>query len=387
MRKNLKRIAMVLLAVMMVTMLSACAGRTYNDGEFTGESVRIDRLTEDTRVEVPKGEIRVEVDVPVENTGSSNNSTEGEPNTETPGENAEDPSEENPDEDIPIDEDFDDRDYSTVCMSFNVLEWDTHYSGYSEPSVRAPWIVDTIDKYDPDLLGTQEVTKGGSSTGNFDMYQYLVDELTDEYDFRSLMDEKSKPGSTVAVNNLTIASGLLIFWKKDRFELKDSGAKVFSNDSGRHFQWAKLYDKQEDLTIVMTNTHYSINPGTDVAAGDALRLQQSNELYSFWDKNCPDGVPMYGTGDYNHNTNTTAYQSLNKGRFASTRDVSGKSNASSGVDYIYINGDVQSCYEYVRCNETYEPAGVAPADVNKRNVKYCPSDHYAIVAYCSNEYL
>ncbi|MBQ6947760.1 MAG: S-layer homology domain-containing protein, partial [Clostridia bacterium] len=160
----------------------------------------------------------------------------------------------------------------TVCMSFNVLEWDTRYTGYATPQTRAPWIVDTIRRYNPDLLGMQEVTKGSATTLNFDMCSYLTDELKDQYAYRTLMDEKGKSGSTVVVNKLTIASGLIVFWKKDRFELKDSGAMVYSNDGVRHFQWVKLYDRQEDVTVIMTNTHFSINPSSDVTAGAGLRL-------------------------------------------------------------------------------------------------------------------
>ncbi len=421
MRRNRKLLALCLIAVMMVSLLSACAGRTYNDAKYTGELVNINRLYEDATDQkiVSNNTIYIEgevIETPGTNTETPGTNTETPgtntetpgtntetpgtntetpgTNTETPGTNTETPgTNEEPGTNTetpgtneePGDDDY--VDYNTTCMSFNVLQWDTHYSGYATPDVRAPWIVDTINIYDPDLLGTQEVTKVTAQTNNFDMYEYLVEKLSPKYDYRSLIDETGKAGSKVAVTNLTIGSGLVIFWKKDRFELKDSGAMVYSNDPGRHFQWVKLYDKQEDITIVMTNTHMSINPGTDSAAGDNLRLGQANELYNFWERNCEEGMALYGTGDYNHNTSAPAFQSLNKGRFVSSRDVSGKSNANSSIDFVYINGDVQACFQYIRCNETYEPEGVPKGDVDKRNLQYCPSDHYAVVARCTNEYL
>jgi len=277
-----------------------------------------------------------------------------------------------------------DENWTTSCMTFNVLEWDTHNTGYAKPEARAPWILDQIKQYDPDLLGCQEVTKGSSGSENWNMYQYLVDGLADKYDVSGLMDHKDQPGSKVAVNNYTIASGLLIFWKKDRFELKDAGAQVYSNDAGRHFQWVKLYDKKEDVTIVMTNTHMSINPSNDVAQGDAMRAQQASELYQFWFKNCEEGMALYATGDYNHGTKTQAFANMIQGRFVSSRDISQKSNADSSIDHVIINGDLQDCYEYHRCNETYE-GGVAKV-VDKREPQFCPSDHYAVIAYCSNAY-
>ena len=279
-------------------------------------------------------------------------------------------------------------DWTTSCMTFNVLKDRNPGTEYADPEVRAPWILDTIVRYDPDLLGLQEVTKV-SSTGH-DMYTYLIDGLSKKgYDVIGMMDAAGKAGSKVAVNDYTIASGLLILWKKDRFELKDYGAMVYSNDSGRHYQWAKLYDKQEDITILMTNTHMSINPKTNDAdyntkAGAATRAQQASELYMFWTKNCTGDMALYATGDYNHGTSTQAFSNMTQGQYVSTREISQKSNANSGIDHVLINGDIQDCYEYHRCDETYK-GGVAKVE-ETREQQYCPSDHQAVIAYCSNAY-
>ena len=135
----------------------------------------------------------------------------------------------------------------------------------------------------------------------------------------------------------------------------------------------------------MTNTHMSINPKTDSAAnnakaGDAIRAQQANELYQFWYGNCKKGMALYATGDFNHKTDSPAFANLTKGQFVSTNYVSQHSDASSGIDHVFINGDIQDCFEYHRCTDTFEPKGQTPTS------KHRASDHYAIVTYCSNAY-
>ena len=362
----MKKYVSILLIALMLLSFAACAPK---DPEF---SVNQDAaLITAPEEETPAPE--EETPAPEEETPAPEEETPA-PEEETPA-----PEEQTPSEDTEINY----EDWTTSCMTFNVLKDRNPGTEYADPEVRAPWILDTIVRYDPDLLGLQEVTKT-SSTGH-DMYTYLIDGLKPKgYDVIGMMDAVGKAGSKVAVKDYTIASGLLIMWKRDRFELKDHGAMVYSNDAGRHYQWAKLYDKEEDITILMTNTHMSINPKTGVndgAKGDANRAQQANELYQFWYANCKEGMALYATGDYNHKTNSPAFANLTKGRFVSTRDISQNSDANSGIDHVFINGDVQDCFKYHRCTDSFEPAGAKKGDL-----KYRASDHYAIVTYCSNAY-
>ena len=283
----------------------------------------------------------------------------------------------------------DEENWTTSCMTFNVLQVRNPDTNYADPEVRAPWILDTIVRYDPDLLGLQEVTHDTGSL-TWDMHDYLIENLTAKgYDVNGLMDSKDKAGSNVAIADYHIGSGLLIMWKKDRFELKDYGAQAYSNDKDRHYQWVKLYDKQEDITILMTNTHMSINPKTgnsaaDATSGDAIRAKQAQELYFFWTKNCTGDMALYATGDYNHGTSSQAFANMTQGQYVSTREYSQKANAESSIDHVLINGDIQDCYEYHRCDETYE-GGVAKVPATRKQ-EFAPSDHYAVIAYCSNAY-
>lgn len=407
MKKNCRAIAIVLTLLMVMGMLSACAGRSYksSDKKYTSEMLTINgnsgsNTTETIQIGTPRTEVKYVSagtdDNNGSNTPSGGNDTPSGGNDTPSGDNGNGDNGDNgngdngntdnePDNgnDTPIDDGGDDRDWTTSCMSFNVLMYDTHNTGYAAPVTRSDWIIDTVKNYTPDLLGMQEVTKAESTTQGFDMYAKLVDAFGGSYSHRALIDEKG-----AAVAKLTIGSGLVIFWKTARFELKDSGCKVYTKDAGRHYQWVKLYDTQEKVTIVMTNTHLSINPGSDSAAGQVLRNAEAGELYAFWNKNCDDKTPLYATGDYNHRTSEPAYNTLSQGDLASSRDVANKSNADSSIDFVYINNQVQDCYEYHRCNETYETGkGVVINNGNDRNAAFCPSDHYAIIAYCSNAYL
>ena len=93
-------------------------------------------------------------------------------------------------------------------------------------------------------------------------------------------------------------------------------------------------------------------------------------------------MPLYATGDYNLTPKSNAFVNLVRPPYESSREVAESANAESNIDHIIINGNVQSCFKYTRCNKTYEPAGVA----KNGNKKYRASDHYAVIAYCSNAY-
>ncbi len=395
MRKNHKIVALCLIAVFMVSMLTACAGKNYGaDDKHVKQPLSVSSLIDDVEEIVNKGETIVYVDG---NNSSNNNGNVNNP-TDTPDETPGDTPDEEKPGDTPSGDnnnsgdqgDYDDRDYSTTCMSFNVLQYDTWYMGFAQPSARAPWIVDTINKYDPDLIGTQEVTHDVVAQVNgFDMYDYLVGKLSSEYSYRAVDQENN-----FALDFQHIGCGLITFWKTNRFELKDSGCKSYTKDVNRYVQWVKLYDKQEKITIFMTNTHWSINPsnaggGYDITTGEAMRASEAGELFDLWDKNCGEGVPLYATGDFNHYPNEGCFDILNKERFVSSREVSNSSNGNSELDYIYINGDVQGCFKYHKITDTYEPANVPKQEkqTDDGNIPYRPSDHWAIIAYCTNEYL
>ena len=326
---------------------------------------------------------------PTENTPVEQPPKEETPKEETPKQEEtskeETPTPDTPEQEEPQEEETEQSaKWTTSCMSFNILERNTGSQSLPRPEVRAPWIVETIRRYDPDLLGCQEVTRGTAGKECYDMYSYLTGQLSAMgYAFSGMMDSQGKPGSKMTATRYSIGAGLVIFWKKDRFELKDFGANIYSNSNVRHYQWVKLYDKQENITILMTNTHMAADNPPRVSTDSDFALQ-ATELYRFWEKNCKKDMPLYATGDYNRQPNTTAYTNLMQGRYMNSADCAYEANAVAWIDHVFINTEVQECIKYHRCNDTFEPKGVAPANPNKRNTQYCASDHYAVVSYCSN---
>ncbi len=267
----------------------------------------------------------------------------------------------------------DGREYSTSCMSFNVLAYDTHDVGYDEPRVRINYIEKTIKKYDPDLIGTQELMGPVAKNDNFDSVGELIKRLSSAYDYCCALDDKGFP-----LPALNISNGFVIFYKKGRFEVKDRGCKAFNSVKNKCYHWVKFYDKQEKVTFLMTNTHFSSNYSVDPDSAPMIRDRQAAELLAFWKKKCGEKVPLFATGDYNHQKKEQAYATLSSANFVSSRDVAENNSGNSGVDYIYINGNVQGCHKYYKVEDTFEPAGVPDTGL----AKYKASDHNAIIAYC-----
>lgn len=388
MKNKIRSVAAILMMTMALLLFSACSGRTYNDAKTTGQIIKLQKSLNNQTVTVPGDQILVTA-VDDNNNGSNNEAPTDDDNNnkndngETPDDDNNNSNNETSDDDNNNDDigSFDDRDYSTSCMSFNILAYDTHNDGYSIPGVRVDYIIKIIQKYDPDLLGCQEVMAAEKVNGNFDTYSALNKALT-SYSHCALIDEA---GSKVSA--LTIASGLVIYYKTNRFEVKDHGAKAYDSDSGRHYQWVKFYDKQEKVSIIMTNTHFSINPNNDYVAGTQIRTSEANELLAFWKKMCGTNLPLYATGDYNHLTSENAYAILSSTNFASSRDISQIANSASTIDFVYVNSAVQGCYEYVADKTEFDNAN--PDGVENTTGKITPkkraSDHDAIIAYCYND--
>ena len=153
-----------------------------------------------------------------------------------------------------------------TCMGFNVLAYGTN--GAESPEERYPYVITTIKDEMPDLIGIQEACeKGCSSSGNPQNTLDWVIELGRDlgelgYDYSALKDQK---GFVHPKQN--IGSGLMIFYKRDRFEVTDSGAFSYPYDPYRYFHWAKLHDNKHDRDVLFTNTHFSEQVGLEVIGG------------------------------------------------------------------------------------------------------------------------
>ena len=279
------------------------------------------------------------------------------------------------------------------CMSFNILGCDTHNDGWELPAERLTYIMETIRREDPDLLGIQEACDAcckpekraercGEDWNWCNIMLKSVKELG--YDAVVLRDQQG-----FAKERMTIGCGLIIYYKKDRFDLLEEGCEVYG-DPGRYFLWVKLLDKKYDRKVLFTNTHFSINPRLGeakcAAAGEAHRTTQAHKLAKFWLKNCEADTALFATGDYNSIPTATCQTLLRSLQFKPSQVVAEKSDEHGTmhlrkmaytIDYCYINTTAQIVKEYKVCVDHF---GTPPTERFPR-AGYA-SDHRAIMTYC-----
>ncbi len=193
-------------------------------------------------------------------------------------------------------------------MTFNVLDYETT-GEYQSSATRFNYIVDTINTYSPDLIGIQEA----AMDTDFNWVTQLQSSLGGTYASRALRDDNSS-------YPMTIASGLMIFWKKSRFSRVSSGAAQYTgieayvngqymSDASRYYQYVKLYDSQKDINFYMFNTHLAISAvlmdGDPSTTTDDERLMgykhktlQIKQLVARM-KSLSQNMPCFATGDYN----------------------------------------------------------------------------------------
>ena len=369
--KNKRYIALLMLVVLMFTSLTACRSAQkyddtgaevpkllgtvqtiYVDGENTnggggGDVIEDTTTNEDTTVNE-----QTTTDTTVENTTAANTTTEsGDDDTNT--------------EKKPI-----------SCMSFNVLNGYGNNNDFSDPAIREKWVVEIVKERDPDLVGFQE-TGYISISWKDKLYNDLC--ANGDYDMM-VLDEQE--GCTLGQN--TTGAGLIIIWKKDRFELKDDGCFQYTQYSKqiRFFQWVKLYDKKYDKTIFMTNTHLSINSDSqsgDVNGGIALRNSEAQELYSFWKKNVTDDTVLFATGDYNAKLTEVAHRTFQtNGTFMPSNELAFEYDGTAYVDFVYTTPHNVEVEKSITLSYSFKDR------LDKQDLPdtyYAPSDHNPVMMW------
>lgn len=256
-----------------------------------------------------------------------------------------------------------DGDGKISCMSFNILAYNTDDDSFEDASVRSEGTLATVKKYTPDIVGIQEATEnyGGS---NFDWLSFLQEGLSEIYDSRAVIDEED-----CSYFMMGIAAGLVIFYKKDRFELKDSGCYEYAADPNRYYQWVELYDKTNRRELFVTNTHLSIDAGNP-EQGNEDRLSEAEELLSFWQSKIGDR-PMFATGDYNCNIYSEPQLHLQRDVYFPSALLFDPEGESS-LDFCYMNKNCMKVtgYEYIEREYLAE---------NEKT--FLISDHHPVMTY------
>lgn len=299
-----------------------------------------------------------------------------------------------------IDTDKNAPQHDISVMSFNVLDY-VAGTVYAPPATRAPMVVKTIQSFMPDIIGIQEAGDPQDANDKFDWNDYLVIELGKlGYGCRYLTQESVKPSS------MTIAAGLMIFYKNERFELMDHGSAQYTSDgkkgvyaeyqgfyrtdTSRYYHYVKLWDKQHGNYLYTFNTHLAVPVGSLTINGNVAtaaqrtmlanitRTKQAAQLAAAIEQLAGD-CPVFSTGDYNSSWNTSKADDPNAYQLRKMTD-SGvlASAASTALEQISYFPD--SLIDHVFYNTRYS-FPLTYRGVYEEYGGYQPSDHKAMLAY------
>jgi len=266
-------------------------------------------------------------------------------------------------------------------MSFNVFspgELEEEGDEYSPEEllngweVRADLNVQTIKRYDPDLIGFQEMDKEKLDT-------YL--ERLGGYAWNKPALETDQP---------TLA------WKTDRFELADSGTFWLSSTPDEptadwnvpyplSVQWVRLRENEDGAQLLHLNTQFE-----DGSWGELSRQQSSKLTIERTTQMQQDGAPAILTGDFNCNPWSPAYRYFTEAGFVDTYRDAGHGDSEKSSTFHGLRGEGYFGLEwgglvYWRVDWILTSNGAKPVHTLSCTIArdaqppVYPSDHYPVV--------
>ena len=235
-----------------------------------------------------------------------------------------------------------------TCMSFNILGVDEAGKDLYAPSeIRCECIANYLSEIKSDIVGIQEAGNHHRLYNWMTNFSQIIEE-NGLYSVVKMDDEEEfkKTTTTFADKSVPLSAGLMILYKRDKFELIERGAHKYSSDEKqeRYFQWVHLRDKQVARDIFVTNTHWSINWDKDgkvsPEAGALHRTKQANELRTFWENKVGDNI-LFATGDYNCRQDSEWIKLAESGIYKQAGNLGDKDwNLGDHIDNIFINPNV-----------------------------------------------
>ena len=255
-------------------------------------------------------------------------------------------------------------------MSFNI-RFGTAKDGPNHWDLRRDLLVDTIRKFDPDLLGTQETL--------LEQAEFLAEKFP-QYDWLGVgRDDAKRKGESVA-----------IYWKKDRFEKQGGGhfwlsetpdvpgSKSWDTSLTRMATWVKLRDKKSAgpaSQFVWVNTHFD-------HMGKQARLESGKVIRAWLRKNAAD-VPVVVTGDFNTDAGSAPFKALvGEGDAPQLTDAYTKLHPQRGEEeathHAFKGGRKGTRIDWIVYSRPFDVVEAA-IDHTNDNGRY-PSDHYPVTA-------
>ncbi len=256
------------------------------------------------------------------------------------------------------------------CLSFNILSYNTGGQTFDSPEERAKRIIPFILETDADIVGLQEV----DTVQSFNWLDAIKKGLSDKYEIRAIGEELE-----YGAKQMNIAAGLVILYRKGRFELENSGCTYYWEDYNRYYQWVKLKDKAANKELYVTNTHMSINPmaadgvNRDIEMGEFLRSSEAEELVTFWEETVGE-APLFATGDYNAKIDAKPHTEylMRGGVYQPSVDAAIDSDGCSTVDFCYVNTSAMDVEKYEMMQNYY---------MDKDGDFMDMSDHNPVITY------
>ena len=232
-------------------------------------------------------------------------------------------------------------------MSFNIrLSPREDFDGDNCWNNRREAVIRMINESQPDLFGIQE--------GYIVQVNYMDEQLPDYGRYGVCRDDGLERGEANA-----------IFWKKDRFDMKqcqtfwlsetpDTVSLGWDGACRRIVTWAQLYDKQARRDVWYFNTHFDHVGKVAREEAGKLIVQKMKEMV-------PEGDVVLLTGDFNANWDNPILLPIraelqncretapeNDAREVNTYNGWGKKDAPAGtdiIDHLFFRGLVPVRYE------------------------------------------
>lgn len=249
---------------------------------------------------------------------------------------------------------------AVTIMSYNVY---VKGSGEKSPENRTDEVVSNIRKYSPDSFGLQEADEG--------WMERLPAELT-EYAHVGIGRDSDNGGGEASP----------VFYKKDKYELVDSGtfwlsktpekaSKAWDAMFKRICTYAVLKDKQTGFTYAHFNAHFD-HMGV-IARSESVAVVTSKIA------EIAPNIPVVFSGDLNDNEETDMYNRVLESGLRDTKKIAvsavggttyhGYSDLLTKelpIDFIFVNDFTKSVESYT-------------VDSEKINGIY-PSDHHPVIS-------
>ncbi len=253
-------------------------------------------------------------------------------------------------------------------MSFNI-RYGTAGDGENRWENRRDFLVETIRRFDPDLLGTQETLAFQAD--------FLGTQLPGYTRVGAGRDDGKDKGEQVTIFFRTarfekIAAGH--FWLSETPERP--GSRSWDAAITRMVTWAKLRDRQCDRAFLWLNTHFD-HQGAQARA-------ESAKLIRRWLAEHHSRLPVVITGDFNCTEDSPPHRLLLGAADDALKLTDAYRHAhlarqpDEATFHAFTGKRDGSRIDWILCSPDFTPVEAA-IDRSSRNGRY-PSDHFPVTA-------